>query len=157
MKLTTFTDLESALDPEPLFHVEPPDGVKHQTELMRVVAFRRLMRQFAPKVLLYANANAGKRNPRKAVAEGIIAGVFDFSCWWEPVDPLIDRGCALVEMKGYSAAGRPGKLSTAQIEFGNRLWTAGHRVACFFDPLSALGWLRTCGAPVARIIERARG
>lgn len=43
---------------------------------------------------------------------------------------------------------RPGKLSLAQIDFGNALVARGHRCACFFSPVAALEWLREQGAPV---------
>ena len=56
-------------------------------------AFLRDLRIMAPAVAAYANANAGKRNPSKAKAEGIRAGVFDLTLVW-------NRGVAWVEFKG---------------------------------------------------------
>ena len=142
--MTIWDDLEDASDDDdvPRFYVEPPDGGKHLTELMRVVAFRKLLRAAAPKVLCFAIPNAGKRNPQQARQEGIRAGVFDYCVLWAP------GGSAWVEFKGYDARGRPGKLSSAQIQFGNKLIACDHHAACFFDAATAVTWLRGCGAPV---------
>lgn len=137
-----FAAMETSLYPDPLFHCEPPDGQKHLSEIARCVQFRRLMAMLAPSVLVHANANAGKRNPMQARREGIMGGVFDYACLWGA------DGSAYLEMKGYDARGRAGKLSTNQIEFGNRLHRMGRNVACFFDPMAAVAWVRSCGAPV---------
>lgn len=141
-----FDALETPLYEAALFFVEQPDGKRNLTELMRVVQFRQTMRNAAPKVLLYANANAGRRNPAQARKEGIMAGVFDYTACWQP------GCCAFVEFKGYDAKGRPGKLSPAQVEFGNRMLALGHHVAAFFDPFAAVSWLREVGAPVAPVL-----
>ena len=130
-------------DRQPLFPVEPPDGERHLTELDRVSAFRRLMHMHAPTVAFYPNANAGKRSRYQASREGIVAGVFDYTIAWAAPNAV------WLEFKGYDASGRPGSLSGAQIEWGNRMARLGHRVACFFRPESALAWLASCGAPVA--------
>src|SRR5690606_25860469 len=103
------------------------------------------MRHAAPHVALWATANAGKRNPTQARREGIRAGVFDVQVVHEA--PL----CAWIEMKGYTAAGRAGKLSEAQVEWGNRMSALGHHVACFFDPYDAVDWLRSVGFPIAEV------
>lgn len=127
----------------PLFYVEPPDVRKDWPELSRQTTFLQLMRYAAPKVAVWATANAGKRNPMQARREGIKSGVFDIQCASE--GPLI----ALLEFKGYSKDGRAGKLSDNQIEFGNRMHGYGVPVACFFDPHAAVEWLRAQGFPVA--------
>jgi hypothetical protein len=129
-------------DAAPDFLAEPPDGERRRSELARVLEFRRLMRERAPRCMLEANANAGKRNPRQARLEGIVAGVFDYTVTW----PL--GGIAWVEFKGYSRAGRVGGLSLAQVAWGNRRARLGHHVACFYRPESALAWLRALGAPI---------
>lgn len=147
-----WSDLESSLNPEPLFFVEQPDGRKELSELARAKMLRSYMARLAPKVLMFANANAGKRNPNQARAEGIIAGVPDYTVCWDIEHSTIPDcavSIAFVEMKGYSAAGQPGKLSTAQIEFMNRLHVRGHKVACFFSGKSAFDWLAGLGAPIA--------
>ena len=94
-----------------------------------------------PQVYARAIPNAGKRNPRLAKLEGITAGLFDVQCTW-------NHGCAEVEFKGYDKNGRPGKLSLAQIEHGNRMTRLGFSVGCFFDEMNAIAWLQSLGAPV---------
>lgn len=130
----------------PIFPVEPPDGRRDVTEISRQVALFREMHIRGPEVLGYAIPNAGKRNPVLARREGIMAGVFDTEWRW-------NHGNALIEMKGYDKRGRPGKLSPAQIAFGNRLHRMGHRVGCFFTPSLAIEFLRDAGAPIRAIRE----
>lgn len=147
--MTAWADLESSLHPEPVFHVEPPDGRKDWRELARQTTLFRVMRYAAPQVVLWGTANAGKRSPLQARREGIRAGVFDVQAVSEA--PL----CAWIELKGYDARGRAGKLSDSQIEFGNRMSALGHHVACFFDPYAAVDWLRGLGFPVAEVRRAA--
>ena len=129
-------------DSKPLFLCEAPDGQRHLSELARVAGFRKLMRLCAPTIAIYPNANAGKRSRRQASMEGIVAGVFDYTAAWSAPN------VAWLEFKGYDAQGRPGMISPAQIEWGNRMVRLGHRVACFYRPENALAWLNACGAPV---------
>ena len=142
--MTTWDALETPLAPFPRFYVEAPDGRKDWAELDRQAALFAAMHRLAPRVLGYAIPNAGKRNPGKARREGIMAGVFDTR--WEWRAPLT----AVIEIKGYDARGRPGKLSAAQIDYGNRMHDLGHHVACFFDPLAAVNWMRELGFPIAQ-------
>jgi hypothetical protein len=140
--MTNWSALETPLSQEPAFFVQAPDGDKHLTELRRVQLFRTLMRYRAPRVMVYANANAGKRNPLQATREGVVAGVFDYTVVW--------RGLVCwIEFKGYSKAGRPGHLSASQVEFGNRLVALDMPCASFFDPHAAVDWLAGIGFPVA--------
>lgn len=132
---------EAAFESEPRFFVEAPDGDRSRSELDRVVEFRRDMRMIAPRVKIWANANAGRRAPSQAIKEGIVAGVFDYACAWEP------RRIAFPEFKGFDARGRAGELSRAQIDWGNAMLDLGFEVACFFRPASAIEWLRGLGAP----------
>lgn len=127
------------LNEAPLFYVEPPDGEREVSEIARCVRFRKLCASTLPNVLLYANANAGRRNPAQARREGIMAGVFDYTALW-------DGGDAWIEFKGYSQR-RPGKLSPQQISFGNAMIARRRHAACFFDPAAAVEWLKKCGAP----------
>ncbi len=135
---------EADLDPVPAFYVEAPDGRKDWTELQRQTAFLKLMRYGAPRVAIYANANAGKRNPQQAIREGIKSGVFDLIAIWR--GPLV----AYLEFKGFDKNGRPGRLSRNQIEFGNRMVELGVPAACFFSPYAAAAWLREQGFPVSK-------
>lgn len=140
----SWAELEAPLDAQPEFLVQAPDGKKDWSEIQRQVEFRRLMRMAAPRVLVYANPNAGKRNPMQAKREGIMAGVFDLSIEFRA--PLR----ALVEMKGYRQR-RPGSLTQSQIDYGNRMTQLGWSVACFFCPLAAVDWLRGLGFPIAQV------
>lgn len=144
----SWSDLEQSLDQDPLFFVQQPDGARHLTELARVVTFRKLVRELGRNVHVHAIPNAGKRGfaaQRKAKAEGMVGGVFDLCITWSM------RGVAWIEMKGYDARGRAGKLSQAQIEWGNAHFLMGHKVACFFCPVQAVQWLRENGAPIMQI------
>lgn len=147
---TIFDDLETRLDEPPLFFVEQPDVRKDLSEIQRVEMFRKIMREKAPHLILYPNANAGKRNPLQAKREGIVAGVFDYTVAWDIAHSTIDTPATVswIEFKGYDASGRAGKLSQAQIDWGNRMHRAGYRVACFFSAKSAVRWLREQGAPI---------
>lgn len=140
-------DLESSLSPAPLFHVQGPDGRKDWGETARQATLFRLMHLAAPRVVGFAIPNAGKRNPLQARREGIVAGVFDTQFLWRGLT-------AFVELKGYDRRGRPGTLSTAQVEWGNRLVALDVPCAMFFDPYTAVAWLRGLGFPIAALRER---
>jgi len=149
--MSAFDNLETTLDPVPLFPVEEPDGRKDLSELARQTLFRRYAATLAPQVVVWANANAGKRNPMQARREGIVAGVFDMACAWDvraSTIPDCPLSICYVEFKGYDKSGRPGKLSKAQIEWGNRMHERGHKVACFYSGKSAFEWMASLGAPV---------
>lgn len=133
--------LETPLRETPLFPVEAPDGDRTRSEIARQVTLFSTMRMVAPTVLGFAIPNAGKRNPVQARKEGIMGGAFDTEWHWS-------TGSAWVEMKGYDARGRAGSLSDNQVTWGNRMHALGKPVACFFDPLAAVHWLASLGAPV---------
>lgn len=141
--------LETSLNPEPTFFVQAPDRRKDWAEIDRQATFFNVLRYSAPRLLVFANANAGKRNPRLAKKEGIRSGVFDVAVLWKP--PL----SAWVEFKGYDGRGRAGKLSDNQITFGNRCVELGIPCACFFDPYDAADWLREQGFPIAEVRRAA--
>lgn len=130
--------LETPLIEQPNFPVEAPDGRKDWGEAERQRTFLNRLHILAPGLYAWANANAGKRNPAKARQEGIMSGVFDVSIASGADMP---RLIAFPEFKGY-AGGRPGKLSDNQIRWGNTMMRFGHPVACFFDPDSAIEWVR---------------
>lgn len=137
-------DLETDLYPTPQFPHESPDGRKDMPELLRQTSFLKLMRTAGPRVLVFANANAGKRNPQQAKREGIKGGVFDLTCLWR-------ARCAYIEFKGYTKAGRAGQLSDNQIRFGNRLVELDIPCASFFSPVNAVNWLHSIGFPVSEV------
>jgi len=136
--LINFGHLESSLNPEPLFFVQQPDGVTGWAEIDRQAAFLKHIRLANPSLLVFATPNAGKRNPFLARKEGIMAGVFDIC--------VIGVGMvAYIEFKGYAKSGNKGKLSNAQIEFGNRCVALQIPCACFYDPHAAVDWLKSVG------------
>lgn len=143
-----FNDLHEELSPDPAFFVEAPDGRKDVPELRRQTDFLKLMRMVGPRVLVFANANAGKRNPQQARREGIKGGVFDLTCLWR-------ARCAYIEFKGYTKAGRAGVLSDNQVRFGNRLVELDIPCASFFSPIAAVNWLREQGFPIAEVSDAA--
>lgn len=136
-----FRDLEAPLLESPVFPVEAPDGDRTRPEIARQVTLFSTMRIVAPTVFGFAIPNAGKRNPVQAKKEGIVGGAFDTEWHW-------DGGQAWIELKGYDARGRAGTLSQSQIDWGNRMHRLSKSVACFFDPLAAVHWLASLGAPV---------
>jgi len=149
--VTTWADLETTLAPEPEFPVEQPDGV-HLSELERQAWLVSYIRKTSPKVLIYANANAGKRGmgaQHQARKEGLLAGVPDLTVAWSTDDAYCaGPTVAWIEVKGTDAKGHPGKLSAQQIETMNRLHRSGQAVACFFSAKSAIAWLRSLGCPI---------
>lgn len=141
MNAPSFRDMETPLREKPVFPVEAPDGDRTRTEIARQVTLFSTMRIAAPSVLGFAIPNAGKRNPAQARKEGIMGGAFDTEWHWV-------GGSAWIELKGYDARGRAGSLSDNQVAWGNRMHRLGKSVACFFDPLAAVHWLASLGAPV---------
>jgi hypothetical protein len=138
--LATFDALETPLSERPLFPVEKPDGARTWAEADRQATFRGRLRMVAPSLMVFANANAGKRARHLAIKEGVRAGVFDVTVASGTVGP---RFVAYPEFKGYDSRGRAGVLSFEQIAWGNQMHRAGHPVACFFDPDAAVEWIRT--------------
>lgn len=141
--MNAWAALESALVQEPLFLVEKPDGRKDLSEDKRAAMFVALVHRCAPTCEIAHVKNEGAHNHAKAKKLGVVAGFADYIVTWK-------HGTAFVELKGYTAAGRPGALSDAQVSWGNRKYLMGHAVACFFSPEKALEWLRDQGAPVLR-------
>jgi hypothetical protein len=133
------------MDQRPLFPVQAPDGRRDWSESARQRAFFNKLRMAAPSLIAWHTPNAGRRNPSAARRAGIMGGVFDCTVASGAVGA---RFTAYPEFKGYDARGRPGTLSPAQIDWGNRMWRAGHPVACFFCPDAAVAWIKTL-APVA--------
>lgn len=142
--MKSWDDLERPLDESPLFHVEQADGVQKAPEIANQRAFLNAGRYLAPQVLIFANANAGKRNPMVAKREGIMAGVFDLTA-------AQTGRVAWVEFKGHTKAGRAGALSQSQVDWGNAMSRMGFDVGCFFDPLSAWRWLKELGFNVGDV------
>lgn len=148
--MSAFALLEDDLSPVPVFPVEKPDGKRTWGEADRQATFRGRLRIMAPSLMVFANANAGKRARHMAIKEGVRAGVFDLTVTSGTVG---GRFVAWPEFKGYDARGRAGTLSNAQIDWGNTMWRAGHHVACFFDPDAAVEWIRSI-APAAFLDRR---
>ncbi|UIJ43779.1 VRR-NUC domain-containing protein [Sphingomonas cannabina] len=130
--------LEDDLAPEPLFPVEPRDS-NPATEQKRQETLLAMLRRLAPGVIAFSVPNEGKRSDWERVTRwkgGARRGAPDLIIAW-------NRGVAFVEMKGGKTALRPD-----QIEMLNGLYRAGHHVAVWRNPASALAWLRDCGAPI---------
>ena len=149
-------DAIEAGDQAPLFPVQEPDGRKDLSELDRQAWVVSYIRKTHPHIIVYANANAGKRGFKaqgQAKREGLLSGVFDLTFAWDIAHASGDGATICwAEMKGYDASGRPGKLSAAQIEWGNAMHQRGHKVACFFSARSVIEWLRELGAPIRGVI-----
>lgn len=146
--IATFAELESPLVEEPLFPVEkpgkPPLDPRTWPEEFRQREFVAYVRRKYPEIVLSSFANEGKRGKRMAAKMkglGLLAGMPDTAILW-------DGGMAFIEWKGWTSAGRPGRLSAQQIDTCNRIHRNGHAVACFFSARSALEWLRELGAPI---------
>ncbi|WP_428331950.1 hypothetical protein [Novosphingobium sp.] len=127
------------------FYVQEPDGRKDWSEEKRQEAFFATLHRAAPKVAAHHIKNEGNYNHAKAKRGGVVSGVFDIRV--DGAHPL----SAAIELKGYSKAGRPGVLSQAQIDWGNSMIDRGWHVACFFDPVAAINWLRDIGFPVSAV------
>lgn len=148
---TTFADLETPLDPVPLFPVEAPDGRKDLAELDRQAWVVNYIRKHQPQIIVYATPNAAKRGfgaQRQAKKEGLLAGVFDLTFAWDIKHSDADVTICWAEMKGYDSRGRAGSLTPAQIDWGNAMHERGHKVACFFSAKSVIEWLASLGAPI---------
>lgn len=148
--MTAFEHLEeSPLYAAPAFPVEAPDGRKDLSEYARQSWFVAFMRRTQPHIECHANMNHGKRSQIRAAKEGLVAGVFDMTVAWDyRLTPDVPVSVAWPEFKGYTAAGRAGKLSQDQIDWGNAMASRGFPVACFFSAKSCIDWLREIGAPI---------
>ncbi|BEV00095.1 hypothetical protein [Novosphingobium olei] len=144
-----WADLESALDAPPRFFVQEPDGVRTWSEDERCRTFVTLLhRGKRGPINFHHIKNEGRYNHALAKRIGVYAGVMDYRI--DAERPL----SAILEFKGYDRRGRPGKLSQAQIDYGNSMLDMGWLVACYFDPYDAFDWLRRNGFPLAKL-ERA--
>lgn len=137
-----WSDLETRLDPDPLFYVQRPDGLSLLSEDDRAIALVSLVHRIAPAVSIAHVKNEGRHNHAHAKRIGVVAGHFDYILTWDRAKT------AYVELKGYHKSGRPGALSAAQIDWGNTKYLQGFPVACFFSPDKVIDWLRDLGAPM---------
>ena len=142
----SWADLESDLNAPPRFFVQAPDGQRDLSEDARcLMFFGTLERCKRGPIRAHHVKNEGRYNHAHAKRVGVVAGVFDYRIDGER--PM----SALIEMKGYDKRGKAGKLSQAQIDYGNAMFDMGWLVACFFDPFDALDWLRDNGFPIAEV------
>lgn len=135
----------------PLFPVEAPDGRKDLPELERQAWVVSYIRRSQPHIVCWATPNAAKRGfkaQRQSKREGLLAGVFDLTFAWDVADGRGDATVCWAEMKGYDASGKAGKLTEAQVHWGNDMHGKGYAVACFFSAKSVIEWLVTLGAPI---------
>ena len=138
--------MDTPLDAQPRFPVEPRDR-QPGSEVERQAAFRKLLRAVGPSVMSWAVPNAGKRGlaaQARAKKEGMTAGVHDEHYAWP-------GGFACLEWKDGT-----GRLSQAQIDWGNAMIDRGFRVACVRTPEFALSLFREWGAPVRNITNTTK-
>lgn len=143
---------------EPLFFCEPvpapgPDP-RLWPEEERQAAFVTYMSRTSPHITVRAVRNEGKRGlreQRQMKRTGLKAGTFDtFICWSiEDAAPDCPQTLVWIEWKGFSAKREPGKLTPAQIAFGNDMTRKGQKVACFYTVKPALEWLLSLGCPIS--------
>lgn len=137
--------LETELNAPPRFHVAAPDGRRDWGEEERCKQFVTLMHRIGPKCMVHHVKNEGRYNHALAKRIWVVPGVFDYRIDGER--PL----SAVVEFKGYDRRGRAGKLSQAQVDWGNSMLDRGWLVGCFFDPVEAVEWLRRNGFQIAQV------
>lgn len=97
-----------------------PLETEEQQALFRWAAYK--LRKYPELSLMYHISNEGKRNPRRAKAEGIKAGVPDICL---PVPRGGSHG-AYIEMKRRKG----GRISPAQADWMEKLMQQGYAVAC---------------------------
>ncbi len=121
------------MTPRHAFHVDPRNAQGAQDELSVQVEFRRKMRMEAPRVILVAVPNAGRRSlweARQRKREGMTKGFPDLIA-------LVDGRAAFLEFKSGTGA-----LSEAQIDTCNQLVRESFPVGVFRSADSAVAWLR---------------
>jgi len=128
-------DLEAPLYPDATFYIEPPDD-GHATEIERVVAFRKALRQVMPKARVIAVPNAGKRGQvaiNRAKAEG--------ASWGFPDIIVLEKDrVAFLEFKNGKR-----KPANHQIDQMNWLDANGFNVACVRTAQGAVARLEAWG------------
>lgn len=100
--------------------VRIPLETEEQQALFQWVGYQ--LKQYPELELLYHISNEGRRNPRRAKAEGIKAGVPDLCL---PVPRGNNHG-AYIEMKRRKG----GRITQEQIAWMERLKAQGYAVAC---------------------------
>ena len=99
----SWADLETALNQEPLFFVEKPDGLERKgSEDSRAATLVALMHRCAPKCEIAHVKNEGKHNHALAKRLGVVTGFGDYIVTWP------NRGIAFVELKGFNGRGLAG-------------------------------------------------
>lgn len=132
--------LETSLDEQPLFYVEPTDR-RPESETSRVVGFKQIAKIAAPSLLIIGIPNAAKRGQwslNQALKEGLHIGAPDLLVF------APGGLCAGLEFK--SGAGKP---SFRQVQCLNHLHRLGFPVGIFRNGETAVRFLRAKGFPVA--------
>lgn len=114
------------------FHVDKRDAANDSDEAAIQVAFRRKMKTLAPKVILVAVPNAGRRTAwekRQRAKEGLVPGFPDMLA-------MFDGRTAAIEFKSGI-----GSLSNVQIDTLNRLAAQDFPVGVFRSADTAVDWL----------------
>lgn len=116
-----------------VFHIDPRNAKGEANETTVQSKFRAQMRLQAPRVMLVAIPNAGKRTPweaRQRKNEGMVAGFPDMVAFF-------DGRAAGLEFKSGT-----GSLSDNQVETLNRLVTLDIPVGVFRAADTAVEWLK---------------
>lgn len=114
------------------FHVDPRDASNDKDEASIQALFRSRMRTLAPRVILVAIPNAGKRTAwerRQRAREGMVTGFPDMLA-------MHDGRTAALEFKSGKGA-----LSDQQIDTLNRLVAQDFPVGVFRSADTAVEWL----------------
>lgn len=133
-----WADLETSLDPVPMFAVEAPDS-DPACELERVAAFRAAMRRRAPECRVVAIPNAAARG-QKALNQARREG----ASWGFPDLMVLHAGrVAFIEMK----AGKT-QAKAHQVDWLNWLHGCGFPCGVFRTANAACNFLASVGFPV---------
>lgn len=133
-----WADLDTPLVPVPLFAVEAPDR-DSASELARVVAFRKAMRNRAPACRVVAIPNAAARG-QKALNQVRAEG----AAWGFPDLMVLHAGrVALIEFKNGTS-----KPSDHQTEWLNYLHASGFPCGVFRTARAACNFLASVGFPI---------
>lgn len=133
-----WADLETSLKPIPMFAVEAPDNGE-ATELRRVVAFRKAMRERAPLCRVVAIPNAAARGQKALNQVRLEGAAFGF-----PDLMVLHAGrVAFIEFKNGT-----GRAADHQVEWLNWLHEAGFPCGVFRTARSACNFLASVGFPI---------
>lgn len=137
-----------------LFHYDPPAVADAGDEHALQVRLRGRARILAPAVRLVSASNGSKMSAwsaMKAKSEGMSKGYPDLiAIWSNGIGENAVPGIAFLELKK-----RDGSLRPEQVDWLNFLHQAGFPCGCFRSVETAIGFLRSAGAPFVFGAEQA--